>query len=158
MRLIALALVVGLMSVAQANAADPPGFLSQKGQWILNKAESKIPAGEPAPPETPMVVSDDDGNKLKYIVYIMTPAGLQPGRNYEGAYDGEPYPYGKDGTRSYKHLTPYSFRTDWKGVDGQSASETVTFSANLSKMRVEGKGIDQGGKTYDYVQVWERLQ
>ena len=37
------------------------GFVSQKGQWIVNKAETKVPADAFIPPEAPMVVSDDDG-------------------------------------------------------------------------------------------------
>lgn len=153
-----LAFIAALMAfISPALAAE--GFVSQKGQWIVNKAETKVPADAFIPPEAPMVVSDDDGKALKFIVYALSAdLGLQPDISFDGAYDGQAYAYGKDGSRSFKHISPNSFRSDWKSNDGQSASEVVTFAAGNTKMRIEGKRVGKDGKTYDYVQVWDRLQ
>ena len=152
---IALAFSIAVGSAALAAQA---GYVSQKGTWIRNKAESKIPPDTFAPLDTPVVVTQDDGSVLKFLVYALTPNGIQPGISYEGAYDGKPYPYGQDATRSFMHVSPNSYRTDWKSTDGSSSTETVTFNAGNTKMRFEGKHVDQSGKTVDYVQVWDKLQ
>lgn len=152
-----LTLAAALIAFAgPVHAAE--GFTSQKGQWIVNKAETKIPAGGFMPPEAPMVVSDDDGKTLKFVVYALTDLGLQPDISFDGAYDGQAYAYGKDASRSFRHVNANSFRSEWKGNDGQTATEVVTFTAGNNKMRIEGKRVGKDGKTYDYVQVWDRLQ
>jgi hypothetical protein len=133
-------------------------FVSQKGSWIRNKAETKIPADGFKPIDTPMVVSTDDGNALKFVVYFMTNEGLQPGITYEGAYDGQPYPFGKGSTLSFTHVSPTSYRTELKSADGSTSSELVTFIANNSKMRFEGKRTEKSGKSYEYVEVWDKMQ
>lgn len=147
-------LFAALLLAAPVSATD---YVSQQGAWIRNKAESKIPAGVTST-DAPMVVMQDNGTSLRFVVFAMTATGLQPDITYEGAYDGKPYVYGKEGTRSFTHISPNSFRTDWKSGDGISASEVVTFTANNSKMRIEGKRTDAGGKVTDYVEVWDRLQ
>lgn len=148
-----LAAVVGTATLA----ADSQ-YISQKGTWITNKAETKIPPGGFTPLDTPVVVTQDDGTALNFVAYVMTGTGLQPGIAFEGAYDGKPYPYGKDTTRSFLHVSPSSFRTDVKAADGSSSTEVVTFAAGNAKLRAEGKFTDAAGKTYDYIQVWDKLQ
>lgn len=142
---------------ATAFAADTQ-YVSQKGSWILNKAETKIPAGGFVPVDTPTMVTLDDGKALKFVIYVMTSTGLQPSITFEGAYDGKPYAYGQDATRSFLHVSANSFRADTKANDGASSSEVVTFAAGNAKMRAEGKYMDAKGKTYDYVEVWDKLQ
>ena len=150
-----LAVFCAVMLLAgPALAAD---YASQQGAWIRNKAESKIPEGI-TPSDAPMVVMQDNGTALRFVMFAMTETGLQPEITYEGAYDGKPYPYGKEGTRSFTHLSPTSFRTDWKSGEGVTVSELVTFNAANTKMRIEGKRTDAAGKVTDYVQVWDRLQ
>ena len=144
-------------SVHETFAAEG-SYVSQQGAWIRNKAESKIPPDSFTPLDQPMVVMQDDGKQLKFVVFAMTSTGLQPDITYDGAYDGQPYTYGKDGTKSYTHLSANSFRTDWKSVNGSTASEVVTINANATKMRIEGKRTDPDGKTYEYVQVWDRME
>lgn len=139
-----------------AHAAD--SYVSQKGQWIRNKAETKIPADGFKPIDTPMVVTQDDGAELKLIIYVMTNEGLQPGITYEGAYDGKPYPFGKGNTLAYTHVSPNSYRTELKSADGSSQTELVTFIANNTKMRFEGKRTEKTGKSYEYIEVWDKLQ
>jgi hypothetical protein len=139
-----------------AHAAET--YVSQKGEWIRNKAETKIPADGFKPIDTPMVVSKDDGTELKFIVYFMTNEGLQPGITYEGAYDGKPYPFGKGTTLAFTHVSPNSYRTELKSADGSSSSELVTFIANNTKMRFEGKRTEKTGKSYEYVEVWDKMQ
>ncbi len=152
---LALAVAVLIGSIAQAGQTN---YASQRGSWIMNKAESKIPPDTITPSDAPIVVTQDDGNALKFVVYFMTTTGFQPGVTYEGAYDGKPYPYGKDATRSFTRVSPTSYRTDWKSADGSSTTEVVTFIGGNSKMRFEGKGIDKSGKAFDYVQVWDKMQ
>ncbi len=150
---LAISVVIGWGALAgQAN------YVSQKGSWIRNKAESKIPPDSFIPVDAPLVVTQDDGSALKFVVYAMTPTGFQPGITFEGAYDGKPYAYGTDATRSFMHVSPTSYRTDWKSSDGSSSTEFVNFIAGNSKMRFEGKRTDKAGKTFDYVEVWDRLQ
>lgn len=156
--MMSLRLVLAALIAFAAPALGAESYVSQKGQWIVNKAETKVPAGGFTPAEAPMVVSDDDGKTLKFVVYAITDTGLQPDINFDGAYDGQAYAFGKNGTRTFRHLSANSFRSDWKSSDGQSASETVTFAAGNNKMRVEGKRVGADGKMYDYVQVWDRLQ
>ena len=145
-------------SIGASTFAADGRFVSQKGSWILNRTESKIPPGTFAPPENPMVVSEDNGEVLKFILYELNAAtGLQPGIPFEGAYDGKFYPYGKDAERSFTHISPNSFHSIVQSPSGWSATEVVTFTANNTKMRVEGKYTDKSGKVSDYVQVWDKL-
>ena len=154
MRFAALLLLAGFF----VNAAQAGEFVSQKGQWICNKAETKIPADGFTPIDTPMVVMKDDGTTLLFVVFFMTNEGLQPGISYEGAYDGKPYPFGKGSTLAFTHVSPTSYRTELKSADGSSSTELVTFIANNTKMRFEGKRTEKSGKTYDYVEVWDKMQ
>lgn len=154
---VSFALVISIVFGSGALAGQS-SYVSQKGSWIRNKAESKIPPDSFTPVDAPLVVTQDDGSVLKFVVYAMTPTGLQPGITFEGAYDGKPYAYGTDATRSFIHVSPTSYRTDWKSSDGLSSTEIVTFIASNSKMRFEGKRIDKAGKTLDYVEVWDRLK
>ena len=154
MRFAALLLLAGFF----VNAAQAGEFVSQKGQWIRNKAETRIPADGFTPIDTPMVVMKDDGTALQFVVFFMTNEGLQPGISYEGAYDGKPYPFGKGSTLAFTHVSPTSYRTELKSADGSSSTELVTFIANNTKMRFEGKRTEKSGKTYDYVEVWDKMQ
>ncbi len=154
MRFAVLFVLMTLAGFAQAAES----YVSQKGQWIRNKAETKIPADGFKPIDTPMVVSKDDGTELKFIVYFMTNEGLQPGITYEGAYDGNPYPFGKGTTLAFTHVSPNSYRTELKSADGSSSAELVTFIANNTKMRFEGKRTEKTGKSYEYVEVWDKMQ
>jgi len=156
MRFRALLLLVGFV-LGSAHAAETQ-YVSQEGRWIRNKAETKIPADGFKPIDTPMVVTKDDGNQLKFVIYFMTNEGLQPGISYEGAYDGKPYPFGKGTTLSYTHVSPNSYRTELKAADGSSQTELVTFIANNTKMRFEGKRTEKTGKTYDYIEVWDKME
>ncbi len=131
------------------------GYFSQQGAWIRNKAESKIPEGA-VHKDTPMVVMQDDGQNLRYVIFDMTTTGYQAGITFVGAYDGKPYSFGKEATRSYKHISPNSFRSEIKNDDGSSTIETVTFVSAV-KMRIEGKRSDGLGKSYDYVEVWDKM-
>ena len=154
MRFAALLVLAGFF-VSAAHAAE---FVSQKGEWIRNKAETQIPADGFKPIDTPMVVTKDDGTELKFIVYFMTNEGLQPGITFVGAYDGKPYAFGKGTTLAFTHVSPTSYRTELKSADGSSSSEVVTFIANNTKMRFEGKRTEKSGKSYDYVEVWDKMQ
>jgi len=156
MRFAAIFALLATVMIPAAWAGEG-GYMSQRGQWIVSKAETKIPAGGFAPVDAPMVVTQDDGKVLKFTIYAMTPTGFQPNILFEGAYDGVPYAYGKDGTRAFTRISPNSFRMEWKGNDGATATEVVTFNTTGTKMRAEGKRTDGNGKAYDYVQVWDRL-
>ncbi|MBY0508656.1 MAG: hypothetical protein K2P94_00755 [Rhodospirillaceae bacterium] len=154
MRFAVLFVLVALTGFAHAAES----YVSQKGEWIRNKAETKIPADGFKPIDTPMVVSKDDGTELKFTIYVMTNEGLQPGITFEGAYDGRAYPFGKGTTLAFTHVSPNSFRTELKSADGSSQTELVTFIANNTKMRFEGKRTEKTGKTYEYVEVWDKMQ
>ena len=156
MRFVAL-FILALVAARPSIAAEPQ-YVSQKGEWIRNKAESKIPADGFKPIDTPMVVMVDDGTNLKFTVFFMTDEGLTPGISFDGAYDGKPYPFGKGGTLSFTHVSPNSYRTEIKGADGSVATEVVTFIANNTKMRFEGKRTEKTGKSYDYIEVWDKMQ
>ena len=156
--ILAAALMIAMAAGATPAGAAETQYVSQKGQWIRNKAESKIPADGFKPIDTPMVVTKDDGHLLKFDVYLMTPEGLQPKITFDGAYDGKPYPFGKGTTVAYSHISPTSYRTELKSADGAVATEIVTFIAGNTKMRFEGKRTEKSGKSYDYVEVWDKMQ
>jgi hypothetical protein len=138
--------------------AAEPQYMSQKGTWMLNKAESKIPPGTFTPIDTPMEITVDDGNIIKFTIYVMSTEGLKPSIVYEGAYDGRPYPFTKGTTLSYVHLSPTSFKAETKSADGSLGTDTVTFTNGGAKMRYDGKRTEKSGKTYEYVEVWDKLQ
>jgi len=145
-------------AVSAPTFAGESRYLSQKGAWILNKAESKIPAGSFTPRDTPIVVTVDDGTALNFIAYDMTGTGLQPGISYEGKYDGTFFPYGNDAERSFTRVSPSSFRSITQSPEGWSFNELISISGDGRKMRAEGKYVGKDGKTYDYIQVWDKLE
>jgi hypothetical protein len=147
--ILALALSLGCLS-----AAAGENYLSQQGSWIRNKAESKIPEGANHN-DMPMVVMEDDGQNLRYVLFEMTTTGYQAGVTFVGAYDGKPYTFGTGATRSYQHLSPESFRSEWKSDGGASAVETITF-LSPTRMRIEGKRTTNG-TSYDYVEIWDKM-
>jgi hypothetical protein len=153
MRLAAIAVLVLSLFAPPAHAGQ--SYFSQQGAWIRNKSESKIPEGANHR-DTPMVVMQDDGQNLRYVLFDMTTTGYQAGITFVGAYDGKPYSFGKEATRSYRHLSENSFRSEVKNNDGTSSVETVTFISAV-KMRIEGKRTDAAGKSYDYIEVWDKM-
>lgn len=156
-RIALFVLAVGstLLLSMSSNAAESE-YISQEGMWIMNLEESIAPSEFITPPTEPFEVTLDDGNALHFTVYKTTPNGLEVAFKYEGSYDGKHYPAGESATASYHHLTATSFYTETRVPSGMVFSEHGYITNQGTKMRLEGKAINDSGKVFEYVWVLDK--
>jgi hypothetical protein len=154
-RVVMLAVLV--LASASAGAADKK-YLSQEGHWVINVAESKVPPEGFKLPMEPFDVTKDDGKVLEFTTYKTTDKGLEVAFKYVGAYDGKPYPAGPGATALYQHITASSFYTETRVANGMVFSEQGFLLNGGTKFRLEAKCIDDSGKKFDYVLVYDKVE
>jgi hypothetical protein len=152
-----VALAAGLICLSTAALAAEKQYLSQEGHWEINVAESKVPPEGFKLPMEPFDVTKDDGKVLEFTTYKTTPKGLEVAFTYAGAYDGKPYPAGPGGTTAmYQHITASSFYTETRVANGMVFSEHGFILDGGNKFRLEAKAINDKGKLFDYVLVYDK--
>lgn len=147
-----------VLASTTAGAADKK-YLSQEGHWVINVAESKVPAEGFKLPLEPFDVTKDDGKVLEFTTYKTTDKGLEVAFKYAGAYDGKPYPAGPGGTTAlYQHITASTFYTETRLANGMVFSEHGYLLNGGTKYRLEAKCLDDNGKKFDYVLVYDKVE
>ena len=141
---------------AAAFAADKQ-YVSQQGHWVINVAESKVPPEGFKLPLEPFDVTKDDGKVLEFTTYKTTEKGLEVAFKYVGAYDGKPYPAGPGGmTALYQHITASTFYTETRVPNGMVFSEHGYLLNGGTKFRLEAHALNDAGKLFDYVLVYDK--
>jgi len=155
-RLTRPALLAGLILLSSAALAQEKKYISQEGHWVINVEESKVPPEAFKLPMEPFDVTKDDGKVLEFTTYKTTDKGLEVAFKYAGAYDGKPYPAGPGATAMYQHITASSFYTETRIANGTVFSEHGYLLNGGSKFRLEAQAINDSGKLFEYVLVYDR--
>ena len=137
------------------------------GAWHLNKDESKLVAGNPAPQDIIWEIKNystkghNDYNKVQYSLTIIYPDGKGRVEGFNGAFDGKPYPVqGREegATRSYTVLPDGSLKSEFiSPKTNVTGSQTCSLSPDSKKMTCQGTAADAQGKPAQYTVVFDRL-
>ena len=139
-----------------AFAAPVADFVSQEGKWSLNIGASHHASGDPIAQDSVIEATKDDGKALHFTQSLTTPKGEKLSVKFEGAYDGKMYAMRNGSQMMYEHISADTYRDAGKRLDGGSWKETCTFSSDRAKLTCEGADITASGKTFPYVEVWEK--
>jgi len=155
-RILFPALALGLLSTATAFAAPTADFVSQEGKWSLNVKASHHAAGDPIAKDSQIEASKDDGKALQFTQSLTTQKGEKLSVKFDGAYDGKMYSMRNGSSMMYQHISANAYRDAGKRLDGGSWKETCTFSQDHTKLTCEGADLTANGKSFPYVEVWEK--
>src|SRR4051794_6566869 len=79
------------LALAGGSAHAAKNYVSSKGEWTLNVAETKYPAGFPNIHDHVMQVTADDGKILQYTDNFAIDNGPMQHVSLDGAFDGKPH-------------------------------------------------------------------
>ena len=145
----------GLVMLAMAGSAwagDAP-FV---GHWHWNRAESKLPAGEPVPADLTADFTRVDNTHVKWRITVTSAQGQKSVESFDTPANGEFYPINSDTTASF-HVNGGTLQAIFKGAAGQSDTLTCTLSADQRKMTCNGALTGTDGKTETSGESGERF-
>ncbi len=131
--------------------------VSWQGEWRLNVAESRYPAGFPPIHDHTTVVERDDGTALKYTDSFTV--GDQPRTqvSFDGAYDGKPYKTSDGQMMAFRH-TARGYRDSWTSAAGVKGKDACDFSPDGKTLKCRGSFAPPGGKTTSFTEVWNKVE
>ena len=152
-----IAIGIGLCGVLAGLAAAPAvaGTSPFVGRWHWNRAESRLPPGEPPPNDMMAEFSRVDTAHVRWKVTITDAQGQQAVERFDSPANGEPYPVNSDTTASFR-LGTNTLHATFTGPAGQSDTLTCTVSADLRKMTCNGSVTGPDGKAANYVDIYDR--
>ena len=150
-RLILLTLMLSLVSVVSAYAAD-----WNQGTWKLNEAKSKIPAGAQ---KNTSVTYSMAGDSVKAVVEGVDGSGKATHDEWTGKYDGKDYPVTGAATsdsRSLKKISDRKYKLVTKKGGKIVATGSIEFSADGKTRTVTTTATDEKGKKTTTVGVYDK--
>jgi len=153
-RLLYPAIAIGLLLPAASHAGTT--YVSQEGNWRLNLTESKHAEGDPISKESVIHVTKDDGKSLQFTQAVTSATDQKEDLAFDGAYDGKQYPTAKGSWMLFHHVAADSFSDAGQRADGWSWKEICTISADHAKFTCKGADKDKAGKSYPYVEIWDK--
>jgi hypothetical protein len=155
-RLESITVVIGLCAALTASAAGAESnpFVSR---WQLNRAQSTLPSGEPAPKDLICDIARAESGHVQWSVTILTPEGQPYVETFAAPANGEFSPINSETTASVR-LTDDTLQATFKGPAGQSDAQTCTLSADHTQMTCRGVLTERDGQTVNYVDVYDRRE
>jgi hypothetical protein len=133
--------------------ADSSGFV---GRWHLNRAQSILPPGEPAPSDVIAEILRADNTHVRWSLTVIAAPGQNSVETFDAVANGEFYPINSDTTAAFR-LNGNRLQSTFKGPSGQTDTLTCTLSADQRKMTCSGALSDGNGQTTNYVDVYDRM-
>jgi hypothetical protein len=151
----ATGLVAGLCIALAASSAwaDSSAFV---GRWHWNRAQSTLPAGEPAPTDITTEISRADSTHVKWSLTVSASQGQSTVETFDTVPNGEFYPISSDTTAAFR-LTGSTLEATFKGPAGQTDTLTCTLAADQKKMTCKGVLNDGAGHVTNYVDIFDRM-
>ncbi len=140
-----------LASAAPARADGSP-FV---GRWHWNKAESKVPPGEPVPADMVADFSRVDSAHVRWSITMTNAHGVPTVESFDTPANGEFYPVSGDTTAAFV-VKGNTLQGTFKGPSGEMDTLLCTLSSDTRKMRCDGKLTGMDGKSQSYVDVYDR--
>jgi hypothetical protein len=141
-----------MLMAAGAALADASPFV---GAWHWNRAQSKLPPGEPAPVDMILDFSRVDTLHVRWSVTKTNAQQLKSTTTYDTPANGEFYPIDSDTTAAF-HLNGRTLEADFKGPTGEIDTMQCTLSANGQTMTCSGTMTATAGSAESYVDVYDR--
>jgi hypothetical protein len=147
--------VMSLCIVLAAGSAwaESSGFV---GRWHLNRAQSLLPPGEPVPTDIIAEILRADSKHLRWSLTVIGAQGENSVETFDAVANGEFYPINSDTTAAF-HLNGNLLQSTFKGPSGETDTLTCALSADQSKMTCRGALSDEGGRTTNYVDIYDRM-
>jgi hypothetical protein len=139
-------------AVSTAWAEDSP-FV---GSWHLNRAQSTLPPGAPAPGDVTAEILRADSAHLKWSLTTAAAQGQPEVETFDTPANGEFYPVSSDTTASFR-LAGGAIEAVFKGAAGQIDALTCTLASDRQKMTCRGVLTDEHGHATNYVDVYDRM-
>jgi hypothetical protein len=148
-------LVIGLCIALAASSAwaDSSSFV---GRWHWNRAQSKLPPGEPVPKDITVDISRADSIHVKWSLNVLAAQGQSTVETFDAVANGEFYPISSDTTAAFR-LTGNTLEVTFKGPTGQTDTLTCSLAANQKKMTCAGVLSDGTGHATNYIDVFDRM-
>lgn len=149
-----IAALLGLsFSVMAATAwAEASPFV---GRWHWDRAQSKLPPGEPVPADMVAEFTRVDSAHVRWSLIVTDRLGRKSVENFDTPANGEFYPVSSDVTAAFT-LNGQTLRGIFKGPSGETDDMTCGLSPDHQKMTCNGQ-INQGeGKPESYTDVYDR--
>jgi hypothetical protein len=150
-RTMLLTLAFCFAALVASFAADP-----NVGNWKLNDAKSKIPAGAP---KNTTVVYTADGDNLKAVVDGVDGAGKPTHNEWTGKTDGKDYPVVGDpnaDTRAIKKISDHKFTLTNKKGGKATVNGTIVIAADGKSRTLTSNSKDAKGKAVKSVAVYDK--
>jgi hypothetical protein len=141
-----------LLAASSVSAQSSP-FV---GRWHLNKAQSTLPPGEPAPNDFIHEISRADLEQVKWATTVVAADGRSYVETFNATASGAAHPIGNDTTVSFR-LSGETLQATFQGPAGQSDTQTCTLSASQKQMSCKGVLTNANGQTDKYVDVYDRM-
>ena len=153
-RLESITVVMGLCAALTASAAGAESnpFVSR---WQLNRGQSTLPPGEPAPKDLICDIARAESGHVQWSVTILTPEGQPYVETFVAPATGEFSPL-NSGTTASLRLTDDMLQVTFRGPAGQSDAQTCTLAADHTQMTCRGVLSAGDGQTVNYVDVYDR--
>jgi hypothetical protein len=144
----------GLCLLGQAGAApvDNSPFV---GRWHLNKAQSKLPPGEPVAADIIADFARIETTHVKWTVTVTNGQGQPATDSFDVPANGEYYPISSQ-TMAAFNLTDATLKATFKEKTGISDVLICELSPNKAKMTCRGMLTGNNGKTNSYIDVYDR--
>jgi hypothetical protein len=139
--------------VASSAWADSSPFV---GRWHWNRAQSVMPAGEPAPNDVTVEISRVDSTHVRWSLTVLAAQGEKSVETFDAVANGEFYAVSSDTTAAFR-LGEGTLQATFKGPTGETDTLTCTVAANQTKMTCKGVLIDGAGRTANYIDVFDRM-
>ena len=155
-RLRGITVIMGLSAVLAASAAwaESNPFV---GRWQLNRGQSTLPPGEPAPNDLICDIARAESSHVQWSVTVLTPEDQPYVETFATPANGEFSPISSETTASFR-LTNNTLQATFKDPADQSNAQTCTISANHKQMTCRNVLTEREGQSVNYVDVYHRRE
>jgi hypothetical protein len=143
---------LGLALASGSAQADGSPFV---GTWNWNRQQSRLPSGEPVPSAMTAEFSRVDALHVRWSLTVTDAQGRRSIEAFDTPANGEFYPISNDTTASVR-LNDETLVATFKGPQGETDALTCMLSKDKRRMTCNGVLTDVGGKTENYVDVFDR--
>jgi hypothetical protein len=154
---------VGATAIAAAillsgGIASAKGYVSSEGEWTLNVAQTKYPAGFPNIHDHVMQVTKDDGKTLQYTDNFAMGNGPMQHVTLDGAFDGKPHKM-TNGQDMMVTLSENGYHDQWIAPGGTTGWDNCDYSKHVTVMTCHAGFIPPGAtKPVTFTEVWNKTK
>ncbi len=153
-----LAAAAAMLALTGGIASAAKGYVSSKGEWTLNVAETKYPAGFPNIHDHVMQVTADDGKVLQYTDNFAIGDGPMQHVSLDGTFDGKPHKM-SNGQDMMVVLSDKGYHDQWIAPNGTTGWDNCDYSKHVTLMTCHAGFIPPGAtQPVTFTEVWNKTK